>query len=333
MKVLMTAAEAIADPEAWLDLRREYLTASDMAALAGVEGAWTTPTGVYWGKVAGDRKPRTVPMLIGLACEPTIAQLWEEDRPSMRLERGPFARDPDVGWLACTYDYLAYDRVPGAAMAGVPRMPVELKTSNTRAGYGDPPYGEVPDRYVTQALVQMHVGGFDELELAVYFFGTDSPPHIYTLRWDADAEADFAWLVDAGQKFLDRHIGPRRAPPVDWRPATTATLKRVWRPPACVDQVQMPARLRDRFYAAKAAVKKAEARAGQAENEIRDRLGRATHAVGPDGEVFAARSIYPNRRVSVRRVRDEYPEIAAECTVTGDPVDKLLAKHPKKPRD
>jgi hypothetical protein len=58
VKVLMTAAEAIADPEAWLDLRREYLTASDMAALAGVEGAWTTPTGVYWGKVAGDRKPR-----------------------------------------------------------------------------------------------------------------------------------------------------------------------------------------------------------------------------------------------------------------------------------
>ena len=333
MKVLMTAAEMTADHDGWLELRRGYLTASDMAALAGVDGAWTTPTGVYFGKVAGDRKPQSVSMRMGLACEPEIAKMWEEARPTMRLRRGPFAQDPEIDWLACTYDYLAYDRAPGHKMAGVPRMPVELKTSNTKEHYGDPPFGEVPDRYRPQTLVQMHAGGFTELELAVYFHGSDDPPSVYTIVWDAEAEADFAWLVEHGQQFIDRHLKPRKAPPVDWRPATTATLKRVWRPPSCLEDVQMPAGLRSRYHAAKLAQKRADERAGQAENEIRARLGPNTRAVGPDGQVFAARSIYPNRRVSVRMLRDEYPEIAQACTKTGEPVDKLLAKHLPKPGD
>jgi hypothetical protein len=116
----------------------------------------------------------------------------------------------------------------------------------------------------------------------------------------------------------------RRTPPEpDYLPDTRGALRRVYAG-VIPEAVTTSNALRRRIIAAKRALTKAQRRYDAAENTVRAQLRTATDALDADGQLYARRSVYPHSYVSASLVRERHPLIAAECTVTGDPVDKLL---------
>lgn len=323
----MSHEQIAADPARWAKERQSLITASDVASIARVRGSFGSPAAVYWNKIAGDKLPDRLAMRIGRALEPLAADIYAEDRGTDMQPAGLWASD-EYPWLAATFDYFATET---NSLGGTSMWPVEIKTdaSPKREGWGDPPYGEIPPRYHTQALIQMAVGEFDHLDLAVLFLPS-GPMHVYTIDRDAEAEEDISALVWIASQFRAHHLQRRIPPAADSHPATTAALRRVYLPATDAEQAIVPVELWHRALSAKAAVDRAEQRRTQAENELRTRMGYAVEARTRGGALVARRSIFPNRRVSVRMVRALHPDVAHECTVTNGDVDKLLIKEPKE---
>jgi len=343
MMTLMTGDQVAADPEGWHTYRRAGITASEIASVMGIPTAYGTPSTVFWGKVDPEPGRDSIRFRVGHHMEPFIADELARDDPALHLADGGLWASVDRPWMMATFDRLGWrcDRCtsdgrrggghatdwppPGAAV-----MPVQMKTANARQGegwrWGEPPDGEIPGHYLAQVAWEMAVSGAAEAVLPCLIM-PGGPLLVYRVVRDDELEADIAAMIRAAEDML-RRVREYDPPPVDWRPETTAALRRVYRE-ATEERVRIPVELAERWRAAKRAVKLAEQRAGLAENEIRHRLGHALTAVTGTGEaeaVVARRSLYTPRRLDLDRLRREAPEVAAEFTAPGGQVDKLLLK-------
>lgn len=95
--------------DAWLEARKEYLTASDCAAILGLN-PYKDPLEVYLEKVEGDSKPHYSDLLVdGLSLEPFIADRFRKEF-NMNIKPAQFTLYPHTnGILAATPDYLIDD--------------------------------------------------------------------------------------------------------------------------------------------------------------------------------------------------------------------------------
>jgi putative phage-type endonuclease len=345
MTALLTAGEVTADPAAWHAARRRGITASEIAAVMGIPTAYGTPSTVFWGKVDPEPGRDSIRFRVGHHMEPFIASELARDDPALHLAAGGLWASVDRPWMMATFDRLGWrceqcasDGRRGGAHSGVVSapppwaavMPVQMKTANARQGegwrWGEPPDGEIPGHYLAQVAWEMAVSGAAEAVLPCLIM-PGGPLLVYRVVRDDELEADIAAMIHAAEDML-RRVREYDPPPVDWRPETTAALRRVYRE-ATEERVRIPAELAKRYAAAKRAAKLAEQRVGLAENEIRFRLGHALTAVTGTGEaqrVVARRSVYTPRRLNLDRLRKEAPLTAAEFTEPGAQVDKLLLK-------
>jgi predicted phage-related endonuclease len=324
---LLTQKAITASPAQWLEARRSLITGSDVAAILGVknpnggEGTYSSPTSVYWNKVEGDAGPDALQMKLGRHFEAFVADWYAETYPAARLEDRGLCVHPERTWQGCTFDRI--DTVTG--------NPVEIKTSVPRDGFGDPPYGSIPGRYLVQALWQADIAAAKQVIIPVMFL-PHGPFRVYWVDVDADALEDLDVMRARARSFIDDHLIPRRPPPVDWAAATTRTLRRIYSQLEVGTQVKIPAGLAERagrMLAAKAAV---ERREELLKNEFRVRMGSAQLGVR-DGLVIARRSESAPSRVDLDEARTKFPLEIAECTHKGDPqVSLTLVKDPYKPK-
>lgn len=299
MKLVMDEAAVAQDRDAWLEVRRATIGASDIASIMGVPGAYGTPTTVYWSKVTGDTQPPTLGMELGTYLEEFVAQKLRTARPGWEIRPGGLYVNEQRPWQSATFDRLV---LMEGAISGDIVAPAQIKTAHSPDGWGQELSDDIPPHYLAQGLWEMSVGGFTRVIFPVLFLQARQL-RIYEVPWDEDAAADVEFMLAEAEMFRQR-LEQRDPPPVDWRPQTTAALKRVY---AYVEdrEVVIGERFELDLRIARAAFTAAKQEYGLMENRLRARMGSAARAVTADGRVVATRTISPvKEHVRKAGVRD-----------------------------
>ena len=274
----------------WLALRRQGISASDVAAAMGINPKMSA-FGLYWSKVEGWELADNSDMEAGRRMEGAIAD-WAADviDPHENLVFRPAGlfRSAERPWQLATPDRLIYMAcvdcdgtgwsyadtslrvacldcrglgVAGGSLLGV----LEVKHPYDWTGFGEPGTNQIPLHYLVQVQQQADVMGVDEWFLAAY---TQHQLRIY--RGDVDA-ADVRVIRYAGEMAW-RAIEAREEPDIDSHPATLAALRELH--PSVDDfDVEVPVEFAEGYRRARAARKRAEALVDRYENRARQMLG------------------------------------------------------------
>jgi putative phage-type endonuclease len=316
----------------WLGARRRGITASEIAIVMGLApGEWASPFSLYHQKLGDLPEPEdSMSKRVGRHFESLVCDLFAERHPEFTLTgdgRTLYAH-PGRPWQMATPDRLVsetwFEPVDTDELIREVTRAVatfDAKTSASYEGWGDDGTDEIPVYYRCQKLWQMDVAGTGAGYLACLFMHSRTL-RVYELHMDADAEADLKLMREEAEMFLSR-IARRDEPEVDWRPATTSALKTL-NPGVEQRDVTVGAQLARSYRAAQRRYKDAEQRRELMANRMLQAIGTGRRALDPAGRPVATRSVYPNRRIDVTRLRAEHPQAAAACTVTKD-VTKLLA--------
>jgi putative phage-type endonuclease len=323
---LLPPAEAVHGNERWYEVRRQGITASEIAAVLGIS-RWESPFSLYWRKVNDWRTDDNEFTSAGRHLEDAIAQWWWSD-VSRKAGGGRFLwirkaglyAHPDRPWQLATPDAL----LVGDNLDWDTPRPVALLECKWVAyswdGWGEQGTDEIPVYYRAQCLWQADVLGVDEVHVAALGPGGF---RAYVVRRDED---DLALMRKAGEEF-HRRLAEQDPPPLDSHQATLTTLKRL-HPSVGEGEVEISHALADTYRRARADKKDAEERLSMCEAHLRAALGSDYHRAVCGDERVASRSVFTVRRIDAAAVRERYPEVAAECT-TESLIDKLTPARSK----
>ncbi|MFI1197732.1 YqaJ viral recombinase family protein [Micromonospora sp. NPDC020750] len=341
---LLPAELATPDNPDWHKLRREGVTASEIAAVLGIS-PWDSPFSLYWQKVNDWRTEDNEQMTTGRRVEPVVADWWldtHDPHENLVGTRAGLYAHPDRPWQRATPDRLIKMACPDCDGAGTYASPggrltfecpdcegkagpavsvLECKWTGSWDGWGEPGTDDIPVYYRAQVLWQIDVLGVDEGHLAV--LGPGGFRAYGPIRRD---EQDLAVMREAGRRFVDR-LDAGDPPDVDEHAATLATVKRLH--PDLVDAEQEISPATAAGYRRARALKAAAARlCDRFEARLRVELGSNRVAVH-DGAKVATRSIFDVARLDTTRLRAEQPEVAAAYATTST-TDRLTPARAKK---
>jgi putative phage-type endonuclease len=271
--------------EDWHQLRRNAISASEIAAVLGIS-PWATPFSLYYQKKDDWRTPVTEAMEMGHRLEPIVADLLAErlDNHYVLTETGTWRADsPD--WALATPDRLAQCEMGDEN--------VELKTTTVYDDWGPDESDEIPVHYRAQVQWQMYCTGLQRTHVGVLFKGN----HFRHYVVDRD-ETDIQSMLAAADLFMQR-LRDDNPPPVDGSEATLDTLRRLH--PDLVDEdVTLPQHLIREWREASSDLTAAKARKELLANEIRAVLGAAARGIdGSTGEVVVARQVFDRKGYTV----------------------------------
>lgn len=267
----------------WYAARRQGVTASEIPGLLGLspEG-WSSPYNLYWSKlgVSDDRDDEA--MAWGRDLERVILARFAREHPELHVTPGGLHCWSGRPWQMATPDGLAYE----SEYSSDPVAVVQVKTAFGDEHWGDPGTDDIPTYYVAQTRWEMDVMGVSVAYVPVLFSGRQYREYVVT----QDAE-DIAFMRAEAQAFLDR-LARRDPPEVDWRAATTWTLKAL-HPEIDPDapDVEVPATWVRQWQLADRLEKAAGQRKALAQNRLLDLIGDARRAT-VNGRRVATRSVY-----------------------------------------
>lgn len=294
--------------ERWHRLRRQGVTASEIAAVMGLS-PWQSAFSLYWSKVNAWESADNKFMSAGRHLEDAIADWWmAECDPLENLVARPAGlyAHPGRPWQLATPDRLLYlpcdacDGVGGFGMdpcsdcmgGGVRGDDlvalIECKwVAHSWDGWGEPGTDEIPVYYRAQGLWQADTLGVDTVYFAALGPGGF---RAYVLHIDERAEDDLRMMRGAGLDF-HRRIQEGDAPDLDGHDATLGALKRL-HPDAGEGDVEVPLRLAETYREARAARKAAEQAVAECEARIRAALGSEYGRAVCNGKLVASRSVF-----------------------------------------
>lgn len=246
----------------------ECITATEIAAVMGLSPWMSRFT--LWHKKAGLPVPRFEPspeMEWGNRLEDAVAQKWADEHDPVVLAQAGTWRHAERKWQRATPDRIVCE--PDGTWSLL-----EVKTSPFGDGWecGVPVHYQCQIQWQLDTLglpachVALLVGGYDYRELVVKY----DPDEAALLRTEARAVLD---SVAAGQR-----------PPIDGAADTYQTV-RAQHPGRADVEVQIPAELADRYEAAGAAQRAAEADRRQAAAEVLDAIGEGRWAAVGDRRI------------------------------------------------
>jgi putative phage-type endonuclease len=282
--------------EAWLAARRDYLTASDVAAVLGEDVYGRGPLSVWLEKVKGVEVVETPWMRRGRRLEQVIAEEYSEvTGRTVRMPAGAAAGTfllhvhPEVPFLAASLDRETAGSVDAPPPAGGHGWaPLELKAQGAAHAYEWRQLA--PTGYLVQNAVQIACSGATWGSLAGLVGLEASAP---TVRDTTGAEA--AAFLDASLSALDEfwHRVKRgragddcAAPPADASPSTARALTAAFPPPGDKGTVALDhaaLELTTEWNAAKARRDQQADLVARCENELMRLMGDATFGALPDG--------------------------------------------------
>ena len=285
----------VGSPE-WHAERRRGITASEIPIILGI-APWGSPFNLYWAKRGLDvDEPDNDAMEWGHELEDVILRRFARKHPEFHVTPGGLYRHGgNPRWMA-TPDGIAYDTenvvtmndgVTRRAPSHVPVAVVQVKTAGSREEWGEEGTDQIPPYYLAQVRWEMHVMGVDTAFVPVLFNGRTYREYI--VKQD---DVDVALMVREAEAFWQR-IQDGNPPDVDWRPATTLALKKL-HPDVEDTEVELPADLIRQWQAADEQIREAKRAKDEAENRIRDLLGKAARGT-VNGRKVATRSVYDVR--------------------------------------
>lgn len=181
---------------AWLEARRSGIGGSDAPAILGVS-KWSTPYRV-WQEKRGElvETPENWSMIWGTQMEPRLRQFYSDATGrDVLMPETPhhIIRHPKYPFMIATPDGGTADE----------RL-VEIKTSKSKDGWGEPGTDAIPQAYAIQVQHYMCVTGFRVADVVLGIYGSE--PAIYHVEADdelheliIDAEAEFWKHVESGE--------------------------------------------------------------------------------------------------------------------------------------
>jgi putative phage-type endonuclease len=257
-----------------IETRRNYLTASDVAAVMGCS-PWKSAADVWHEKVYGVEKHETSDAIeAGTQLEDAIIDWFE-------LKDGVFG---DVLDRQCFYE----NGVLGATVDGIlkqydteveawfPGAVVEAKTSSSRDGWGDPRTDQIPDQYMLQVQTQMYCTGLSKAYIPVLFADRGFKFEVYEVNEDEEIQDA---IVNAANAFME---AVRNKTPVSGE-VDLSVLKRLKREPN--KSVEIDGNLLIEFKEAKDQVRRWSKKVDDLQARLLASLGDAEHGVCSIGEV------------------------------------------------
>jgi hypothetical protein len=335
-RLLMTPEQVAAAPDAWKARRRRTpdgrwcVTASEIPLVCGIAPpTWGGPYKLYHAKLSGTELVRdTDEMRRGHALERLVLDDFRDMYSGLAvLPGGLYAHGGDDRWLA-TFDSQVTELGTFATVTNVAApleqlaldgreweiWPGQVKTSIPTEGYGwEEDSTDIPDHNRAQLLWEMFVRG-SSLGFLIVKFMRSWNTRVYQIERDAQAEAEIAWMLNEAELFCKR-LETGDEPPVDWFPATTATLRRQY--PGIEDRAaRIPWWLALQYKAAIKASAALKERRGMITNQILHRAGNAGTIVAREwntGRVV---------KVATRTASEPVPEHTA-IVKAKDRVDRL----------
>lgn len=194
-----------------MERRRQYVTASNIPAIAGVDQYRNAADVYLWMVGAIDETESSEPAAIGTAAEPTLQALTEAAIGKKLTRRGAWNTK---GCMGATLDALVADDR---------RLGAQFKTSGKAEDWEQGP----PTRVVVQVHAEMVCAELDACYVAALLGGFGPLKfRLYLVERDAQLAADVERLANT---FMDKYITPRVLPPRVV--ASGETLRRVLRVP------------------------------------------------------------------------------------------------------
>ena len=296
----------------WLTERGNGIGGSDIAALLGVD-PYRTPMQLWLDKTGrGDPFTGNYATDRGHHMEAFLLDIYGQQHPGTIIDTAPddmpsIIAHPDVPAARVSLDGIAHNKHSSYLL--------EVKTAGHRqvAKWAD---GAIPDAYQVQVGYQLAVTGLDH---AVIVADVAGEYHERTVHADANFTA--AVLAEVADWWWD-HIhpdGPHKTPPPD--PARDRDLlARVWTPNLDAEPVVIDADLAQRLRDTKAAANAAQTHYELTAAEVQAAMADAVDAIDPTGSKVATwRPTKAAERIDAKRLRAEFPDVAAAVTLVGKP--------------
>jgi putative phage-type endonuclease len=303
---LLPPHEATPANDAWHKLRRDGISASEIAAVLGIS-PWESPFSMYWRKVHGWGVEVTDEMRAGTRAEPVICQWYEDEcdpHENLAMRRAGLYSNTARPWQLATPDRLVHmacascDGTGNGGWAapygcedclstglGSPVLSlVEAKyVVHGWDGWGEPGTDDIPVYYRAQCLQQLDVLEVDDVQVAAWH-GAEF--RHYTVRRD---EKDLRVMRAAGERFMAR-LADNDPPPIDEHAATIRSLKALH--PSIEDiDLEVPVAFAEGYRRARALSSRVEAVKDRYEARAREMLGNARR-LKCNGHLVCSRSIY-----------------------------------------
>jgi putative phage-type endonuclease len=294
--------------EQWHQLRREGVTASEIAVVMGIS-PYDSPFSLYWAKANDWRWDGNDLTSAGSHLEAAIADWWMaacDPLENLVMRPAGLYAHRDRPWQLATPDRLLYlpcDSCDGAGgfgmdpcsdcMGGGARGDdlvalLECKwVAHSWDGWGEPGTDEIPVHYRAQELWQADVLGVSTVYTAAL---GPTGFRSYVVHVDDAARADLEVMRAAGADF-HRRLVEGEVPDLDGHSATLSTLQKLY-PFLGEGDVEVPVELAEAYRQARADRDEAKARVAQCEARIRQALGTDFNRAVCNKKLVASRSMF-----------------------------------------
>lgn len=311
---------------AWHAWRRQGVGGSDIATILGLS-SYASPVSLYFSKVGliDDNSPDTQRQRLGKRMEAVLAAEFNDMTGLYVVGEQTWCEHPERRWAHCTVDGLVTDNPIHGALSPEfePIGVIEFKTDGRFAW----PDG-IPPNIRAQAIWQLGVTGMTHSWVVVLFAGFRI--EIFEIDWDADAQADWVFMLDRATAFWVDNVQAGVVPPMDDHPATTTALTAIYDadPDGAVDIDDQGRTLVRQVVAAHNEAKAMQSTESRLKNELRAYMGDNTKLIdgwttpgprskkGPQPIVAASWKAQDRRGFDVDAARQRYPRLIEKFTTT-----------------
>jgi predicted phage-related endonuclease len=301
---------ASAPHEMWLAERRKSIGGSDIAVVAGA-GKYGSSFEVFRDKAEGWVNPRfegNAATEWGHRLEAAVVGKAVDELGLIARPGGQIWRSPRAPYVHVTPD--AFVTRPRSWKAVTI---IEAKTAGDGEGWED---GGAPLHYRAQLQTQLHLLGLPVGYLACLELGQGRNFYLVEVPYDR------AWaeeLVHAAERFWVEHVLTGEPPMLDPAHPRTRELLNQIHPKVVRESVDLPPEAEDwraEYHALKADADKAATRLEEMRNWIAMHLGDAGAGYIGEHKLFGYSAVTTSN-IDPQKLREEFPEAAAACTVTG----------------
>ncbi len=274
--------------EQWLATRRDLVTASDVAAILGVDSR-RDAMAVYADKLGAGEVTEIEVMTRGREFEEPIARAYarQTGREVRALSEFEIQTHPDVPWLGATLDRVVampgeWPLTDGGVLIREKLAPLQLKLAGGSAAEWAE---EAPVHYAIQVQIEMACFGSRWGALAGLV-----ATHMPLVTYDFQREDEFLSEAMPALERFRWHVKTRTPPPPT--ALSLAPLKRLY-PGSNGETLPLDLSALDdvvRWERAKAAAKAADEAVDEIEAKLRARVGEYTFGALPDGSFLTLKT-------------------------------------------
>ena len=201
------------DRESWLAGRSVSIGASEAAAAIGMSPFESQYD--LWLRKTGQRESKDLSgnaaVEYGNRLEPVCRAMFQAEHPELKLEYHQFdvLYQTERPWMTATLDGELTDK-------DGKKFVLEIKTASvTKSAQWEKWKDRVPENYYIQVLWQLLVTGWDGAYLYAKLVKLNGDSELRTYYFSAEEhKEDMAWLLKEAEKFWQRYIVTRTAPPI-----------------------------------------------------------------------------------------------------------------------